>query len=49
MSIIMGRDGTKDGQDRIRQLAYNAKYFRDGLKKLGFIVYGACVRVKGGI
>lgn len=37
---IMGRDGTTLGQDRIRDLASNAKYFRSELKKLGFIVYG---------
>ncbi len=40
-SIIMGRDGTKDGQTRIQQLAFNAKYFREGLKKMGLVVFGA--------
>lgn len=40
MKIIMGRDGTDDGRKRIEQLAFNAKYFREALKRMGFIVYG---------
>lgn len=40
MSIIMGRDGTNEGQKRIQQLADNARFFRTELKKMGFIVYG---------
>eukprot|EP00045_Choanoeca_perplexa_P010864 m.112831 g.112831 ORF g.112831 m.112831 type:complete len:501 (+) comp15421_c0_seq15:179-1681(+) len=40
MRIIMGQDGTNDGTRRIKQLAENARYFRQGIKKLGFIVYG---------
>jgi hypothetical protein len=28
------------GRKRIQQLADNAKFFRQGMKKLGFIIYG---------
>uniref|UniRef100_A0AC35U991 Aminotran_1_2 domain-containing protein n=1 Tax=Rhabditophanes sp. KR3021 TaxID=114890 RepID=A0AC35U991_9BILA len=41
MSIIMGKDGTDEGKNRIEQLARNAKYFRKNLKQKGFIVYGS--------
>ncbi|VDO21373.1 unnamed protein product [Haemonchus placei] len=41
MSIIMGKDGTNDGAQRIERLARNARYFRLRLKQLGFIVYGS--------
>uniref|UniRef100_A0A1I8A8X2 serine C-palmitoyltransferase n=1 Tax=Steinernema glaseri TaxID=37863 RepID=A0A1I8A8X2_9BILA len=41
MSIIMGKDGTRDGRDRIDTLARNARYFRAKLKQKGFIVYGS--------
>ncbi|XP_064402986.1 serine palmitoyltransferase 2-like [Halichondria panicea] len=40
MSIIMGKDGTDDGQKRILQLAENSRYFRTKLHEMGFIVYG---------
>lgn len=40
MRIIMGLDGTDIGRKRIQQLADNAKYFRQALKKRGFIIYG---------
>lgn len=40
LEIIMGSDGTIEGQKRIQQLADNTKYFRDKLIKMGFIVYG---------
>jgi serine palmitoyltransferase len=40
LEIIMGLDGSLEGQRRIKQLAENTKYFRDKLKKMGFIVYG---------
>ena len=43
LETIMGIDGTQEGQRRIRQLAENTKYFRDKLKKMGFIVYGSPV------
>ncbi|CAF0762291.1 unnamed protein product [Rotaria sordida] len=40
LNIIMGRDGTNDGQKRIQQLACNVRYFRRQLFDMGFIVYG---------
>ena len=40
MKIILGEDGTQDGQHRLRQISDNARFFRHGLKKLGLIVYG---------
>lgn len=40
MQIIMGEDGTDDGQRRIQQLAKNVHFFRQRLKQMGFIVYG---------
>lgn len=40
MNIIMGVDGTNEGQRRIRQLAKNTRYFRQRLRKMGFIIYG---------
>ncbi|BGP42884.1 serine palmitoyltransferase component [Rhodotorula kratochvilovae] len=30
----------RDGQDRLRRLAFNSRYLSNGLRKLGFIVYG---------
>ncbi|KAI6189860.1 Aminotran-1-2 domain-containing protein [Aphelenchoides bicaudatus] len=41
MSIIMGRDNTTDGHDRIERLHRNSRYFRLKLKQKGFIVYGS--------
>jgi len=40
MKIIMGEDGTDKGKRRLCTLAQNCKYFRQKLKKMGFIVYG---------
>jgi serine palmitoyltransferase len=40
MNIIMGRLGGREGQRRIAQLAWNVRYFRRGLHKLGMLVYG---------
>ena len=40
LEILMGLDGTNEGQHRISQLAENTKYFRDKLVRMGFIVYG---------
>jgi serine palmitoyltransferase len=40
-TIIMGKDGTRDGEERIERLARNARYFRLRLKQMGFIVYGS--------
>ncbi len=32
-------DGS-EGKERLRRLAFNARYLSSGLRKLGFIVYG---------
>jgi serine palmitoyltransferase len=40
MRIIMGRDGTNEGERRINQLARNTRYLRERLRQLGFIIYG---------
>ncbi len=40
MKIIMGLDGTDEGQQRINQLARNTRYFRRKFSQLGVIVYG---------
>ncbi|XP_027050120.1 serine palmitoyltransferase 2-like [Pocillopora damicornis] len=40
IKIIMGEDGTSKGKQRLTRLAQNCKYFRQKLKKMGYIVYG---------
>ncbi|RUS80557.1 hypothetical protein EGW08_011697 [Elysia chlorotica] len=40
MRIIMGKDGTQEGMRRIRQLAWNTRYFRKRLHDRGYIIYG---------
>jgi len=40
LRIIMGKNNETEGQDRIKQLAWNCHYFRENLVKMGFIVYG---------
>ncbi|CAO1411603.1 unnamed protein product [Diamesa tonsa] len=40
MKIIMGLDGSNDGEERIQTLARNTKYFRRNLAKFGIIIYG---------
>jgi serine palmitoyltransferase len=40
MKIIMGLDGTDQGQQRINQLARNTRYFRQRLAQMGVIIYG---------
>ncbi|XP_070578628.1 serine palmitoyltransferase 2-like [Ptychodera flava] len=40
MKVIMGLDGTNLGQNRIRQLNWNARYFRRRLHEMGCIIYG---------
>jgi serine palmitoyltransferase len=40
MRIILGEIGDGEGQRRIRAIAENSRYFRQGLKQQGFIVYG---------
>ena len=38
LTIILGEDGTDDGQRRIKRLSDNSNYLRHRLKKLGFVV-----------
>ncbi|CAG8445291.1 1112_t:CDS:2 [Funneliformis mosseae] len=40
MTIIMGEDGTSQGQERLERLAFNARYLSTNLRRLGFIIYG---------
>lgn len=40
MRIICGEDGTDEGRRKIKQLAENAQYFAERLRRMGFIVYG---------
>ncbi|KAM8947631.1 serine palmitoyltransferase 3 isoform 2-T2 [Pelodytes ibericus] len=40
MKCIMGYDGTLIGVQRMQQLVENTRYFRQGLRDLGFIIYG---------
>lgn len=40
LRIIMGKNNETEGQQRIKQLAWNCHYFRENLVKMGFIVYG---------
>lgn len=40
MKIIMGLDGTDEGQKRTEQLARNTRYFRRRLAQMGVIIYG---------
>ena len=40
MKIILGEDGTNDGQRRIKQLRDNSNYFRRRLHEMGFIICG---------
>lgn len=40
MKIMMGLDGTNEGQKRIDQLARNTRYFRKRLAQIGVIAYG---------
>lgn len=40
LKILMGRDGTNEGQRRIETLARNTKYFRRKLQQIGVITYG---------
>ncbi|EEB07222.1 serine palmitoyltransferase Lcb2 [Schizosaccharomyces japonicus yFS275] len=37
---IMDTSGVSDGLERIERLAFNSRYFRLGLKRLGFIIFG---------
>jgi serine palmitoyltransferase len=40
MKIILGEAGGDDGARRLHQIADNSTFFRQQLKRLGFIVYG---------
>jgi serine palmitoyltransferase len=40
MKIIMGEDGTDEGQRRLKQLRDNIRFFRNRLEDMGFIIYG---------
>ncbi|XP_055643535.1 serine palmitoyltransferase 2 [Toxorhynchites rutilus septentrionalis] len=40
MRIIMGLDGTHEGEHRIEQLARNTRYFRKRLAQIGVITFG---------
>ncbi|RKP39229.1 pyridoxal phosphate-dependent transferase [Dimargaris cristalligena] len=39
--IIMGEDGTHDGQRRLETLAFNGMYFAKRLRELGFLTLGS--------
>lgn len=40
MKIIDGKLNGNEGKERLQRIAFNSRYFRLGLKRLGFIVYG---------
>jgi serine palmitoyltransferase len=40
LEVILGEDGTDLGQQRIKQLADNSRFLRQGLRNLGVTVYG---------
>ncbi|XP_037667773.1 LOW QUALITY PROTEIN: serine palmitoyltransferase 3 [Choloepus didactylus] len=40
LKFVMGLDGTRQGLQKIQQLAKNTRYFRQRLKEMGFIIYG---------
>lgn len=41
LNVIKGTLSPGEGQERLQRIAFNSRYLRHGLKKLGFIVYGA--------
>lgn len=41
LSVIDGSLNPGEGSERLKRIAFNSRYLRLGLKKLGFIVYGA--------
>lgn len=41
LKVIKGDLCPGDGKERLERIAFNSRYLRLGLKKLGFIVYGA--------
>jgi len=40
LDVVTGRDGTKQGEERIKRLRDNSNYFRKRLSDLGFSVFG---------
>ncbi|GME66599.1 unnamed protein product [Ambrosiozyma monospora] len=40
MRIISGELNGNEGQERLQRIAFNSRYLKLGLKRLGFIVYG---------
>lgn len=40
LRILMGKDGTNEGQRRIETLARNTRYFRMRLRQIGVIIHG---------
>ncbi|KAG5881493.1 hypothetical protein JTB14_029158 [Gonioctena quinquepunctata] len=40
LNILMGKDGTNEGQRRIERLARNTRYFRLRLEQMGVIIHG---------
>jgi serine palmitoyltransferase len=38
--IVMGRDGTDEGRQRLKQLAENSRYVRERLMEMGYIIWG---------
>ncbi|XP_068907421.1 serine palmitoyltransferase 2 [Tenebrio molitor] len=40
LKILMGRDGTNEGQKRIETLARNTRYFRRRIEQMGIIIHG---------
>ncbi|XP_060532546.1 serine palmitoyltransferase 2 isoform X2 [Cylas formicarius] len=40
LKILMGKDGTNEGQKRIETLARNTRYFRMRLEQIGVIIHG---------
>lgn len=41
MRIISGELNGNEGRERLQRIAFNSRYLRLGLKRLGFIIYGA--------
>ncbi|CAI5757511.1 unnamed protein product [Candida verbasci] len=41
LSVINGDLNPGEGKERLQRIAFNSRYLRLGLKRLGFIVYGA--------
>uniref|UniRef100_A0A6P7GBA9 serine C-palmitoyltransferase n=1 Tax=Diabrotica virgifera virgifera TaxID=50390 RepID=A0A6P7GBA9_DIAVI len=40
LRILMKKDGTSDGRNRIERLSQNTRYFRMRLKQMGLVIYG---------